>query len=104
VNWRGPRTGAREATDGLGRSGYADRPPGFLPLTCHFRMPARCLRLPGRRPRAECRRCRGPVPRTRASHRRGRMLVGVGHHRESQEMRTGGGSLPSSGGRGGAVT
>jgi len=27
-------------------SGYADRPPGFLPLTWHFRMPARCPHLP----------------------------------------------------------
>jgi len=35
-----PRTGAGKATDGAGRSCYADRPPGFLLLTCHFRMPA----------------------------------------------------------------
>jgi hypothetical protein len=26
-------------------------PPGFLPLTCHFRLPAHCLRLLRRRPR-----------------------------------------------------
>jgi len=31
-----PRTGAEKATDGAGGSGYADRPPGFLPLTWHF--------------------------------------------------------------------
>src|ERR1039457_3520316 len=37
----GARTGARTATDGAGGSGYADRPPGFLPLTWRFRMPAR---------------------------------------------------------------
>jgi len=34
--------GGGKATDEAGRGGYADRPPGFLPLTCHFRMPARC--------------------------------------------------------------
>ena len=31
-----PRTTAEKATDGAGGSGYADRPPGFLPLTWHF--------------------------------------------------------------------
>ena len=30
--------GGAEATDGAGRSGYADRPPGFCPLTWHFRL------------------------------------------------------------------
>jgi hypothetical protein len=28
-----PRTGAEKPTDVAGGSGYADRPPGFLPLT-----------------------------------------------------------------------
>jgi hypothetical protein len=32
----GPRTGAEKATDGAGGSGYADRPPDFPPVTCHF--------------------------------------------------------------------
>jgi hypothetical protein len=36
----GPRTGAAEATDGAGGSGYADRPPAFVPLTWHFWIPA----------------------------------------------------------------
>ena len=36
------RLGGQKATDGTGGSGCADRPPGFLPLTWHFRMPARC--------------------------------------------------------------
>lgn len=57
----GPRTGAEKATDGAGRSGYADRPPGFLPLTWHFRMPARCRHLPRHqaRTRAGCHGRRG---------------------------------------------
>ena len=45
----GPRTGAEKPTDGGGGSGYADRPPGLVPLTWHFRMPARCRHLPRRR-------------------------------------------------------
>jgi hypothetical protein len=40
------RTGAEKATDGAGGSGYADRPPGFLALTWHFRIPTRYHRLP----------------------------------------------------------
>ena len=36
-----PRTGAEKATDGADRSGYADRPSGFLALTWHFRTPGR---------------------------------------------------------------
>ena len=44
VHGRGGKT-----TDGGGGSGYADRPPGFVPLTWHFRMSARCRRLPRRR-------------------------------------------------------
>jgi hypothetical protein len=31
-------------TDGEGGSGYADRPPGFWPLACHFRLPTHCRR------------------------------------------------------------
>ena len=34
-----PRTRAGKATDAAGGSGYSDRPPGFSPLTWHFRMP-----------------------------------------------------------------
>jgi hypothetical protein len=57
----GPRTGAEKPTDGGGGSGYADRPPGFSPLTWHFRMPARCRRLLRRRVQARAGRrgCRG---------------------------------------------
>ena len=57
----GPRTGAEKPTDGGGGSGYADRPPGFVPLTWHFRMPARCRHLPRHRvrTRAGCPGCRG---------------------------------------------
>jgi hypothetical protein len=65
----GPRTGAdratdgaEKATDGAGGSGYADRPPSFLPLTWHFRVsnslptlePRRCdlcSERPGQLPR-----------------------------------------------------
>jgi hypothetical protein len=47
----GPRTGTVKPTDGAGGSGYADRPPGFVPLTWHFRMPAHCRRLPRHRVR-----------------------------------------------------
>jgi hypothetical protein len=36
-----PRTGPEKATDGADGSGYADHPPGFLPLTWRFRIPAR---------------------------------------------------------------
>jgi hypothetical protein len=43
--------GGGKATDGAGGSGYANRPPGFLPLTWHFRMPARCRNLPRHRTR-----------------------------------------------------
>ena len=35
----GPRTGAEKPADGTGGSGYAGRPPGFAPLTWHFRIP-----------------------------------------------------------------
>jgi hypothetical protein len=31
--WLRPRTGAEIATDGGGGNGYADRPPGLVPLT-----------------------------------------------------------------------
>jgi hypothetical protein len=51
-----PRTGAEKPTDEAGGNGYADRSPGFLPLTCHFSMPARCRRLPGHRARTRTRR------------------------------------------------
>jgi hypothetical protein len=47
VRYMSVRTGLR-ATDGAGKShgrargsGYADHPPGFLPLTWRFKMPAR---------------------------------------------------------------
>jgi hypothetical protein len=43
---RGPRTRPEKTTDGAGRSGYADRPPSFLPLTSHFRLSACCRRRP----------------------------------------------------------
>jgi hypothetical protein len=33
-------------TGGAGRSGNANRLPVFVPLTWHFRMPARCRHLP----------------------------------------------------------
>jgi integrase len=55
-----PRTGAEKATDGAGRSGYADRPARIPALTCHFRMPARCRRHPRHRGLPQCRGCRGP--------------------------------------------
>jgi hypothetical protein len=55
----GPRTGAENATDGGGGSGYADRPPGFSVLTCHFRKPARCRRHPRHRGLARRPGCRG---------------------------------------------
>jgi hypothetical protein len=55
-----PRTGAEKATDGAGGSGYANRSHPDSPLTCRFRMPARCRRR--RRHRGLPRRpvCRGP--------------------------------------------
>jgi hypothetical protein len=34
-----PRTGGGKPTDGTGRSGYVDRPSGFVPLTWYFRIP-----------------------------------------------------------------
>ena len=54
-----PRTGAGKATDGAGGSGYADRPARIPSLTCHFRMPARCLRRPRHRVLPRCRGCQG---------------------------------------------
>jgi hypothetical protein len=52
----GQGAGARSgltARDGSGGSGYADRPPGFLPLTW-----ARCRRLPRHQGLAQCSECR----------------------------------------------
>src|ERR1700737_2215956 len=49
-----PRTTAEKATDGAGGSGFADRPPGFVPLTWHFGLPARCPDLPRHRTQAGC--------------------------------------------------
>ena len=45
--WSTDRGG--KTTDGGGGSGYADRPPGLVPLTWHFRISARCRRFPRRR-------------------------------------------------------
>lgn len=50
---RGPGQGrARPRTGQWGR--YADRPPGFLRLTCYFRMPTSWRRLPRHRDQAGC--------------------------------------------------
>ncbi len=41
-------------SDGTGGSGYADRPPGFFPLTWHFGIPGLCRRLPRHRTQGGC--------------------------------------------------
>ena len=62
----GPRTGTDQPTDdggkghGRGRwERFADRPPGFIPLTWHFGLPARCRYLPRHRTQAGCLVLRG---------------------------------------------